>query len=152
MDRYDWSRLNHLQVGRYAEYFVKMEFALFGFDIYTAEVDDKGIDCVIRRDIDRFYDVQVKSLRPASSGYVFMPKSTFSLRPALLLALVLLRRLQAPALYLIPATAWLIPDGLLVSRDYVGSQKSHPEWGINVSGKNQSLLDRFAFDRVVVTL
>jgi hypothetical protein len=31
MDRYDWSRLNHLQFGRYAEYFVKMEFALYGF-------------------------------------------------------------------------------------------------------------------------
>jgi len=62
MDRYDWKRLNHLQVGRYSEYFVKMEFTLYGFDVYTSEVDDKGIDVVIRRDVDRFYDVQVKSL------------------------------------------------------------------------------------------
>jgi len=30
--RYDWARLNHLQVGRYAEYLAKMEFAMFGFD------------------------------------------------------------------------------------------------------------------------
>lgn len=27
-DRYDWSRLNHLQLCRYAEYFTKMEFTL----------------------------------------------------------------------------------------------------------------------------
>ena len=46
--RYDWARLNHLQVGRYAEYLAKMEFAMFGFDIYTTEVDDKGIDFVVR--------------------------------------------------------------------------------------------------------
>jgi len=35
-------------VGRYAEYYVKMEFTLHGFDVYSAaEVDDKGIDFVI---------------------------------------------------------------------------------------------------------
>lgn len=152
MDRYDWSRLNHLQVGRFSEYFVKMEFTLFGFDVYTAEVDDKGIDFVIRRGIDRYYDVQVKSLRVTSSGYVFMPKSTFALRAGLLLALVLLRQGQPPALYLIPATSWLNPDALLVSHDYPGSTKSHPEWGINVSRRNQVLLDRFAFEQVVASL
>jgi len=81
-----------------------------------------------------------------------MPKSTFVLRSGLLLALVLLRNGSPPAHFLIPATVWLKPDGLLVSRDYVGSTKSHPEWGINVSLRNQPLLDRFAFDQVVPTL
>jgi hypothetical protein len=35
--RYDWARLNPLQVGRYAEYFTKMEFTLYGFEVYTSE-------------------------------------------------------------------------------------------------------------------
>lgn len=48
MERYTWSRLSSLQLGRYAEYFVKMEFTLYGFDVYTSEVDDRGIDFVIR--------------------------------------------------------------------------------------------------------
>ena len=48
MERYDWSQLNTLQVGKYAEYFVKMEFTLFGFDVYTSEVDDHGVDFVVR--------------------------------------------------------------------------------------------------------
>lgn len=62
-ERFDWSRLNHLQIGRYAEYFVKMEFTLYGFDVYTAEVDYHGIDFAVRRDPTRYYDVQVKSVR-----------------------------------------------------------------------------------------
>jgi hypothetical protein len=43
MQKYDWTRLNHLQVGKYAEYFVKMEFTLYGFDVYSREVDDRGV-------------------------------------------------------------------------------------------------------------
>jgi hypothetical protein len=151
MDRYDWTRLNHLQVGRYAEYFVKMELALLGFDVYTAEVDDKGIDFVIRKGLDRYYDVQVKSLRVVSSGYVFMPKSSFEPRSNLLLALVLLYAGEPPALYLIPATAWLKPDAPLVDRDYP-NLKSKPEWGVNVSRRNRSLLERFAFAEVAPQL
>ncbi len=48
MGRYSWSRLNTHQVGRFAEYFVKMEFALYGFEVYTAAVDDRGIDFIAR--------------------------------------------------------------------------------------------------------
>ncbi len=62
MEKYAWKNLNHLQIGRYAEYFAKMEFTLFGFDVYTVEVDNRGIDFVIRKD-DQYYDVQVKSVR-----------------------------------------------------------------------------------------
>jgi hypothetical protein len=46
MDRHNWKCLKHLEVGRYSEYFVKMEFTLYGFDVYQAEVDDHGIDFV----------------------------------------------------------------------------------------------------------
>ncbi|MGD9712542.1 MAG: hypothetical protein AB7V46_10800 [Thermomicrobiales bacterium] len=45
--RYAWSRLNHLQVGRYAKYLVKMEFALLGISVFGAEVDDRGLDLVV---------------------------------------------------------------------------------------------------------
>lgn len=94
--RYDWSRLNHIQIGRFAEYFVKMEFTLFGFDIYTSEVDDRGIDFVIRRRADRYYDVQVKSLR--GNGYIFFPKSVFTPRPNLYGSVVLFDQGKSPEL------------------------------------------------------
>ena len=47
-DKYNWDNLNRLQIGKYAEYYAKMEFTSYGFDVYTSEVDDKGIDFVIR--------------------------------------------------------------------------------------------------------
>ena len=77
MNKYDWDRLNHLQLGRYAEYYAKMEFTLFGFDVYSAEVDDHGIDFVIRKGENTHYDVQVKSAR--GLNYIFFHKDKFKL-------------------------------------------------------------------------
>ena len=48
MQRYNWSRLSKQQVGAYTEYFVKMELTMFGFQVYSAEVDDRGIDFIAR--------------------------------------------------------------------------------------------------------
>lgn len=148
-DRYDWSRLNHLQLARYAEYYAKMEFTLFGFDVYTAEVDDRGIDFVIRRGEDCYYDVQVKSARGFS--YIFFPKDKFHPRRGLLAAVALFETGAPPRLYLIPSTVWLEPNSLFCSRDYEG-KKSRPEWGLNISRRNMPLLDEYAFDRRVELL
>lgn len=149
--RYDWSRLNHIQIGRFAEYFVKMEFTLFGFDIYTSEVDDRGIDFVIRRRADRYYDVQVKSLR--GNGYIFFPKSVFTPRPNLYGSVVLFDQGKSPELFLIPATAWSAPNALLVDRDYdAEGLKSKPEWGLNISKKNRALLNSYQFSTIVAGL
>jgi hypothetical protein len=76
MKRYIWSHLNDLQVGKYAEYFVKMELTMYGFEVYSTEVDDRGIDFVARGDGGPFIEVQVKSLR--NFGYVYMQKSSLS--------------------------------------------------------------------------
>lgn len=150
MERHDWSRLTPLQVGRYAEYFVKMEFTLYGFDVYSSEVDDKGIDFVIRGGQDRYYDVQVKSIR-GSSSYIFMPKEKFTLRDNLLAAIVLFEVSQLPRLFLIPSLEWQMPNSLLRDRNYEG-KKSKPEWGITISPANMSLLTPYSFEKVVQKL
>jgi hypothetical protein len=149
MGRYSWSRLNRQQLGRFAEYFVKMEFALYGFEVYTSEVDDRGIDFVARHGDGGFYEVQVKSAR--DSSYVFMHKNKFPLRPDRLLALVLLVDEQPPDLYLIPANVWRSPNALFVERDYEGL-KSKPEWGVQLSARNLSLLADYRFDSMISAL
>lgn len=156
MDRYEWRRLNHIQLGRYAEYLVKMEFTLYGFDVYTAEVDDKGIDFVIRKehkindDIEyRYYDVQVKAVR--GMNYVFFQKDKFKPRNNLLAAVGLFRDGDLPKLHLVRSTVWTAPNALFVDRSYEGS-KSKPEWGLNLSGKNLPLLEPHEFHRIVVQL
>jgi hypothetical protein len=148
-ERYDWSRLTHLQVGRYAEYFVKMEFTLYGFDVYTAEVDQHGIDFVVRTGDHRYYDIQVKSVR--GFNYVFFQKHHFDLRSNRLAAVVLLLPMQAPQLCLIPSTRWVNPGLLFVDRDFEGL-KSKPEWGLNISLRNLQLMEEFSFHRSVQDL
>jgi hypothetical protein len=149
MKRYAWGSLNPLQLGRYAEYFVKMEFTMYGLDIYTSEVDDKGIDFVVRKGVNRYYDIQVKSVYKAK--YIFFPKHVFELRDNLLATVVVFRDHEAPSIYLVRATHWQTPDKLFVSRDYVG-RKSKPEYGVQLSGRNQALWSLYAFDKVVGTL
>ena len=147
MNRYDWNRLNPMQLGRYAEYLAKMEFTLFGFEVYSAEVDNKGIDFVIRRGSDNYYDVQVKSCRRLN--YVFFPKDKFEPnRNNLLAVIILFEDNTPPRLYLVPSTRWLQKDALFVSRDYEG-KKSKPEWGLNLSKRNLHLLDEFIFERQI---
>jgi hypothetical protein len=154
MEKYDWGKLTHLQLGRYAEYFVKMEFTRHVFDVYTAEVDDKGIDFVVRKerkDADsatniEYRDVQVKSVRRLN--YVFIRKDKLTLRENLLVAVALFKNGELPNLYLIPATKWQQPDALFVDRDYEGL-KSKPEWGLNLSRRNLELLEQYKFDRTI---
>ena len=149
MEKYNWNRLNHLQLGRYAEYLAKMEFTLYGFDVYTVEVDDRGIDFVVRLSNSRYYDIQVKSIRDLN--YIFFPKDKFDLRDNLIAVVVIFIEGKAPQLYLIPSTVWSEPNALLVSHDYEG-KKSKPEWGLNLSQKNLPLLAEFSFDKAVQRL
>jgi len=103
MGRHSWSKLNHLQVGRFAEYFVKMEFALHGFEVFTSEVDDRGIDFITRHDSSGFLEIQVKAIR--GLNYVFMQKDKFPLRDDRYAAVVILIENKPPNLFLFPATA-----------------------------------------------
>ena len=70
MPRTIWSELNPLQLGKYAEYYAKMEFTSYGYDVYTSEVDDHGVDFVIKDSAGIVYEVQVKSV--CKSKYVFI--------------------------------------------------------------------------------
>ena len=52
-----WGNLNHLQIGKFAEYLAVMEFSIHGLDVYTSEVDDKGIDFIVRINENTHIDV-----------------------------------------------------------------------------------------------
>lgn len=151
MGKINWSSLNRLQLGRYAEYLVKMEFTLHGFDVYGSEVDDRGIDLVVRREPSAYYDIQVKSACLPRGNYIFFPKDKFQLRENLFAAIVLFRDGRPPEFYLIPSLAWKHPDDLLADYDYVG-KKSSPEWGLRLSEKNLPLLSRFSFEKIIQNL
>lgn len=142
-----WSILTPLQLGRYAEYYAKMEFASFGYEVYTSEVDDRGVDFVVKHTSDnRFYNVQVKSIR--NTGYVFMQKDKFPLQEDWVLCLLRFVENKLPEVYMIPAITWTNPYGPFVRRDYgKRGQTSKPEWGINISKKNLPILSNYTSDK-----
>ena len=146
MSKYQWSKLNRLQVGAFAEYFVKMELTMYGFEVFTPEVDDRGIDFVARKGSGPFIEIQVKALR--NYGYAFAQKMKFALRENVYLTLVLLFENEAPRLYLIPAKSWHKPNQLFVDRTYDGL-KSKPEWGVNVSRVNMPILEAYSYERTI---
>lgn len=43
----DWEKLSSLQLGQFGEYYAKMKFASYGYDVYASEVDDHGVDFII---------------------------------------------------------------------------------------------------------
>ena len=73
-------------------------FTSYGFDVYTSEVDDKGIDFVIRNQKSKYYEIQVKSLR--GSGYIYMQKSKFELSNSLFASIVIFNNGKKPNVYL----------------------------------------------------
>lgn len=145
MPNTDWSKLNNLQLGRYAEYFAKMEFASYGLEVYTCEVDDHGVDFIVKDKKGCFCEIQVKSLR--NKGYVFMAKSKFDIsNKNLYVTLLLFEDGKTPDIFLIPSAAWEVPNEVFVDRNYdKPGQTSKPEYGINISNKNYEILEIFKF-------
>ncbi|MCX6272560.1 MAG: DUF4365 domain-containing protein [Bacteroidetes bacterium] len=149
-----WSELNHLQIGRYAEYLVKMEFAKHpDLSVFTIEVDDRGIDFLLRHKSGskiKYFEVQVKSFRKEKTSYVFIadegvlnPENSF-------VALVMFEDGNDPNIYLIPIQAWEKPSNLLKQwtvKDISRRTKKprFPEYGIRLSKKNLSELEQFKF-------
>ena len=155
-EKHAWDRLNTMQLGRYAEYFVKMEFVLRGCDVFTSEVDDHGIDFVVRTGVGDHYGVQVKSFRhgPGKPGsYLYIQKRKFRIHPTLLLALVEFVPGEPPALHLLHSMVGGKPHPLLEDRPYGEGRKSEPEWGLTLSKRKlASLAMGCSFHAVVESL
>lgn len=149
-DDFTFGHLNKLQVGKIGEYWAKIWMTLAGFDIYTTDVDDKGIDFIIRTDHEKHIDVQVKTIR--NIGYVYVSKETWKngLRENLILVLVLLKNNEMPSVYFIPSKVWETPTLLFTERKYEKEgQTSKPEWGINISQKNMEELEQYEITKFI---
>ena len=137
-----WSELTPLQLGKYAEYYAKMEFTSYGYDVYSSEIDDHGVDFVIKNGAGSFYEVQVKSV--LKGRYVYIPKDKITLDDNHLVCLLLFTDGKLPDVYIFSATVWLSPNAVFVDRNYgKPRQKSKPEYGIYISKKTLLLLEPY---------
>lgn len=150
MPNANWSNLNPLQLGRYAEYYAKMEIASYGLEVYTSEVDDHGVDFVCKKSKKEFMQIQVKSIR--DYGYVFMQERKWDIKDSnLYLVLLIFTDGKLPDVFLIPATEWQNESELFKYKKYEGL-KSEPEYGLNLSKKNLHLLNRFGLETVFLNM
>lgn len=142
-----WKNLTHLQLGKCGEHLASIEFIKSGLDVFTSEVDDKGIDLVVRKNENTYYDIQVKAIR--GFNYVFMRKEVFKPRKNLYLALLIFND-EIPTKLLIPSTDISSrKHSCFSSRDYIG-KKSQPEYGISLSKKNiTDVIELYSFDKQI---
>ncbi|MHB1293209.1 MAG: hypothetical protein ACYCY5_13635 [Sulfuricella sp.] len=139
--RYEWSKLNRLQKGSFGEYFAKMEFSMYGFLVFSAEVDDRGIDFVARNDSGKHFDVQVKTI--TGRNYTYISESKFF--DSLKVCLVVLEEHCKPEIYLFEDSDWKSDKTGLLSYKKFPSAKE-PEYGINISKERQQILRQYEFD------
>lgn len=142
----EWSKLNSMQLGQYAEYYAKMEFTSYRYEVYTSEIDDHGVDYVAKApNKSSFYEIQVKSM--CRGNYVFISKDKIKMDDRHLVCFLHFEDNAMPEVYIIPITAWKTPNAVLVDREYdKPGQKSKPEWGINYSKKNKHLLEPYKIE------
>lgn len=129
----NWSEIGHLQLGRIGEYYAKAEFIMHGFEVYTTEVDDRGVDFVAKSKGGKFYQVQAKAVR--NNNYMYIRKSKLELAESNLVCYMRFVDGEEPEVYVIPSTVWKNPDQeLFKAPDYEG-KKSQPEYALYVSKK-----------------
>lgn len=146
MPNTNWSNLNRLQLGRFAEYYAKMEFTSYGFDVYTSEVDDHGVDFVAKYN-GIFYEVQVKALRQPT---LVIRKDKVVVGDKFLICLLRFIDGSMPEVYVFPSSVWSNPNTLFVDRQYdKPGQKSKPEYGVNCSKKNLPFLTPYRIGEFV---
>lgn len=110
-----------------------MEFTSYGFDVYTSEVDDHGIDFIAKGMDGTYYEVQVKSVR--NDNYVFIRKDKTKIDEKHLICYIRFVDDELPDCYVFPTKVFEDPDGsLFSSKDYEGL-KSKPEYGISTKKK-----------------
>jgi hypothetical protein len=142
--RYNWEKLNNLQKGSFGEHYAKMEFAMYGLLVFTAEVDDRGIDFVARNNEGLHFDVQVKTI--TGRNYTFISESKFY--ENLVVSLVVLNQLSPPEIYLFRKDDWSNEkhkDALLTHRKYPNAKE--PEYGVNITKAREPLLQDFLFEK-----
>jgi len=151
LERHQWANLNHLQVGRYAEHLATMRFIEAGLEVYTTEVDDRGVDLLVRYAPGRCLEIQVKAVRNRNLAFVLKkplgstPEEVEKrLRSGYRIAFFLFEDGSEPDFFLIPGYAWLEPNALL--KDIPKANKAvGPNFQLSPTKKAQPILDNYRF-------
>lgn len=99
-----YKHLNNIQKGSFSESYAKMAFTLEGFEVYSTDYDDRGVDFIIRNNDGRYFSVQVKSTGQSANPFIYA--ESFEVSPDFILCAVRLVEGKAPEVYLACGTDW----------------------------------------------
>lgn len=138
----EWNALNREQLGRFGECFAKMVFTSYGWYVYTTEVDDHGIDFVVKTPDDKeYFDVQVKSVT-AGKDTLNIKKDKMIVDSRHLICYLRFSEGELPDVYVFRTCAWENPRyrQILGMNDYSSPKTSSaPEYNVKFSKKNEEL-------------
>ncbi|TVR49393.1 MAG: DUF4365 domain-containing protein [Puniceicoccaceae bacterium] len=143
-----YAHLNTIQKGSFAEAYAKMAFTLEGFEVYTTEFDDRGVDFVVRSPGGGFFSVQVKSTGETAQPCIYAGK--FSLTPDFLFCAVRLIEGEEPELFLARGSDWMQSEGCLNFNRRGGRAGSYYE--IRFSKRHTKSLEQHRFANYVSQL
>lgn len=128
-----------------------MRFLEAGLEVYTTEVDDRGIDQLVRYAPGRCLEIQVKAVRKRNLTFVQKKhlgssdeEITERLNCGYCMAFLLFEDGLEPEFFLIPGYAWLQPNDLLVDNP-IGDRTNGPYFQLSPSRKAQPILDRYRY-------
>lgn len=125
MLRTTYQHLNRIQKGAFAEAYAKMAFTLEGFEVYSTEFDDRGIDFVIRNTSGHFLSVQVKATMGSANPFIY--KDKFSESPSFLFCAIRLIEGIQPEVYIARGTDWLEGKAYLAFNSFGGQAGAYYE-------------------------
>ncbi len=143
-----YKHLNNVQKGSFAEAYAKMAFTLEGFEVYTTDYDDRGIDFVIRSAAGGFFSVQVKATGASANPFVYADK--FQAALDFLFCAVRLIEGETPEIYLARGTDWDQEKEALHYNPGGGDAGAYYE--LRFSGRHSTSLQRHRFENYVAQL
>lgn len=146
---FKWDIKNTQMKGKYSEYFAKLVFIANGYEIYSTDVDDHGVDFICKKSNgSNFYQIQVKSV--FESDYVFVKKSKMPPHDLGYICLLHFMGNAFPIVYIIPVKAWgdeknghKSESSALKYYEYGADKKSVSEFGISLTKKALVELKRY---------
>jgi len=148
MLRTTYKHLNRIQKGSFAEAYAKMAFALEGFEVYTPEYDDRGIDFLIRNGAGKHFCVQVKATCESVNPFIYADK--FDDSSEFLLCAVRLVDGKAPEIYLARGSDWKVEKECLHKN--LGGGKAGAYYELRFSRRYSASLSKHSFEQYVVSL
>ncbi|MCG8607471.1 DUF4365 domain-containing protein [bacterium] len=141
MLRTSYKHLNTIQKGTFGEAYAKMAFTLEGFEVYSSEYDDRGIDFIVRNRSGRFFSVQVKATDDTSNPFVY--ESKFRDRDDYIFCAARIIDGEQPSLYIAQGSEWKTGIECLYYNSEGG--KSGPYYEMRFASKYREQLVQFEF-------